>query len=61
VSIEQPIISLALLHQVGGIPGAPGAGPPLRSISEAVIALRTVSWMPIVYQCAAEVDAVLTR
>lgn len=25
---EQPTISLALLHQVGGIPGAPGAGPP---------------------------------
>lgn len=25
---EQPTISLALLHQVGGIPGEPGAGPP---------------------------------
>jgi hypothetical protein len=32
VPIEQPTISLALLHQVGAIPGAPGAGPPLRSI-----------------------------
>ena len=25
---EQPTISFALLHQVGEIPGAPGAGPP---------------------------------
>jgi hypothetical protein len=39
---EPPTISLALLHQVGGIPGAPGAGaprvgPPVDGTSEAVL------------------------
>jgi hypothetical protein len=36
---EQPTISFALLHQVGEIPGAPGAGPPLAGTPEAMLTI----------------------
>jgi hypothetical protein len=41
---EQPTISLSLLHQVGGVPGAPGAGPSFRGMSQSSISrLRLIA------------------
>ena len=40
VPSEQPTISLLLLDQVGGIPGPPGAAPPVGIGPEAVVTAR---------------------
>jgi hypothetical protein len=37
VPSEQPTISLLLLDQVGGIPGPPGAAPPVGIVPQAVV------------------------
>jgi hypothetical protein len=43
---EQPTISLSLLHQVGGVPGAPGAGPSSRRMSQCFISRLILTAKP---------------